>query len=264
MDENKEIEIDLKKIFEMIKQKLVYIILVTVIGGILSGCITNFFITPQYTASIKLYAWSNSANLSNLDNYVSLNDFEASKMLINTYLVAIQSDTFIEKVADQVGDNISVNQIKKMLSCSAIEETNAFRISITSADPQQAADIANVVADVCPDELVRILKVGGVEIIDYAKVPSNPSSPNIKRNLLIGAAAGFIISFAFFFIKDLFDTSINDENDLKKEFDIPIIGTIPKLIPVTEKSKNNINSEFLTPPQPTANSGSNLIEKEEK
>lgn len=262
MDENKEIELDLKRIYEMIKQKFVYIILVTVIGGILSGCITNFFITPQYTASVKLYAWSNSDTLFQDKNDASINDIEATQMLINTYLAAIQSDSFLEKVADQAGDDVSVKQIKSMLSCSAIEETIIFRISITSTDPQQAMEIANIIAEVCPDELVRMLKVGGVEIIDYAKVPSTPSSPNIKKNLLIGAAAGFIISFAFFFIKDLFDTSINDENDLKKEFDIPIIGTIPKLVPVAEKNKGSIDSDVLSPPKPAVSG--NAIEKEEK
>lgn len=251
MDENKEIEIDFKKIFEMIKQKLVYIILITVIGAVASGCITNFFITPQYTASIQLYAWSNSEHIVTPSSNITPNEIEASQMLINSYLVAIQSDTFIEKVADQVEGNITPTQIKKMLSCSAIEETNIFKVSITSTDPKQAAEIANVIADVCPDEIVRIMKVGGVEIVDYAKEPTKPSSPNTKKNILIGAAAGFILSFAFFFLKDMFDTSINDENDLKREFDIPIIGTIPKLLPVTEKSKANAESEFLIPPQPS-------------
>lgn len=251
MDENKEIEIDFKKIFEMIKQKLVYIILITVIGAVASGCITNFFITPQYTASIQLYAWSNGEHIITPSNNITPNEIEASQMLINTYLVAIQSDTFIEKVADQVDGNITANQIKKMLSCSSIDETTIFKVSITSTDPKQAAEIANVIADVCPDELVRILKVGGVEIVDYAKEPTRPSSPNTRKNILIGAAAGFILSFAFFFLKDMFDTSINDENDLKREFDIPIIGTIPKLLPVTEKNRTNAESEFLIPPQPS-------------
>lgn len=78
MDENKEIEIDFKKIFEMIKQKLVYIILITVIGAVASGCITNFFITPQYTASIQLYAWSNSEHIVTPSNNITANEIEAS------------------------------------------------------------------------------------------------------------------------------------------------------------------------------------------
>ena len=264
MDENKEIEIDFKRIFEMIKRKFVYIVLITVIGAVVSGCVTNFFITPQYTASVKLYAWSNSEHiLSTPGNTITTNELEASQMLINTYLVTIQSDTFIEKVADQVGGNITVNDIKKMLSCSSIEETNIFKVSITSPNPKQAEEIANIIADVCPDELIRILKVGGVEIVDYAKEPTKPSSPNTKKNILIGAAAGFILSFAFFFLKDMFDTSINDEDDLKKEFDIPIIGTIPRLIPVTEKNRTNAESDFLMPPQPSVIDHT-VTEKEEK
>ena len=239
MEENRDINIDLRKIFSMLKKKVIFIIIISLIGGVLAGCITNFFIEPKYTASIKMHVYSSSDNRVASNSTITSSELEASQRLVNTYLVVVGSNTFTQKVADKIGNGIKPETIRSMMSCSQIEDTLAFQVNVTSTDPQLAADVANEIANTCPEEIVRILKVGGVEVIDYATPPTSPSSPNLKRNILIGLAFSFAVSFVFFFIKELFDTRIMDEKDLEREFDIPILGTIPRLVPSAEKSKSD-------------------------
>ena len=38
-----------------------------------------------------------------------------------------------------------------------------------------------------------------------------------------------MLSFAGFFVYEIFDTSITETKDLVREFDIPVLGTIPRL-----------------------------------
>lgn len=242
MEENREIEIDLKKIFTMLKKRLIFIVLVGLIGATISGCVTNFFITPQYTTNVKLYVSSNTDNLLGSGGSISQNELDASTRLVNTYLVVVRSDNFLEKVADRLGDGTTASAIKGMISCSQIDETLAFQVNVTSSNPQRAADVANAIAETCPSEIVRVLKVGGVEVIDYAKVPTSPSSPNLKKNVLIGLIAGLALSFVFFFIKEMFDTRIITSKDLEKDFSIPVLGSIPRLVPV-EASKDAIEKK---------------------
>ncbi len=249
MEENREINIDLRKIFAMLKKKLVFIVLISLVGAAIAGCFTNFFIEPKYTASVKLHVYSSNDNRVASNSTITSSEFDASEKLVNTYLVVVESNTFTQKVADKVGGGITRGQIRSMMSCSKIEETVAFQVNVTSTDPEQAKNVANAIAETCPEEIVRILKVGGVEVIDYASKPEKPSSPNLKKNALIGLVAGFVLSFAFFFIKELFDTSVHDENDLQREFDIPILGTIPRLVPVTERTASNAKTN-LEPPTP--------------
>ncbi|MBR2133979.1 MAG: hypothetical protein IJ851_04640 [Eubacterium sp.] len=255
MEENREINIDLRRIFTMLKRKIVYILLITVIGAILSGAYTNFFVTPMYTATVQLHVYSSADNRLGTDSSITKGELDASQQLINTYIVVVKSNTFLEKVSDKLGsDRYSASAIKGMLSCAPIENTVAFSISITNPDPETAMEIANTIADTCPDEIVRVLKVGGVEIIDYAKLPSSPSSPNIRKNVAFGAAIAFALSFAFFFVKELFDTSIKEESDLTREFDIPILGTIPRLVAIDKPGYGTTASE----------TSSNSNEKEDK
>ncbi len=250
MEENREIDIDLRKIFTMLKKKFVFIILAAFIGAAIAGCFTNFFIEPKYTATVRLYVYSSNDNRIGANSSITASEYDASQKLVNTYLFVVKSTTFTEKVADKVG-GITSGQVKNMMSCSQYEETLAFQVSVTSTDPQLAMDVANAIADTCPEEIVRILKVGGVEVIDYATLPSSPSSPDLKKNILIGLLAGFAISFLFFFIKELFDTKVHGNSDLEKEFDIPIIGSIPRLLPVTEKASGTKNIDTLEPPKPS-------------
>ena len=231
MNESKEFEIDLRKVFSMLKKRVLYIILGTLITAVLAGCVTEFFITPKYNASCTLYVYSNTDRVST-DSSIGSSELTASQQLVNTYIVVLESDSVLQQVIENLELEMTVSQLRSMISCAQINETEVFQVQVTSAVPALAADIANAIADVAPNAIVDMIKAGGVSVIDYAKVPTSPSSPNFKLNIFLGAAAGFIVFFLIFFIKEIFSTTVTEESDLTREFkDIPVIGTIPRLIP---------------------------------
>lgn len=236
MEQTKEIDIDLKKIFFMLRKKVVYIILITLLGGVLAGCFTEFFIDQKYTSYINLYVYSDADQL-NTQSSMTYNDYTVSTALVKSYLVILESDSVMEKVAQKVGLE-SADDVRKYISTSQYEDTVVFQVSVTTTDPKTSQTIANAVADVAPEEISRIIKAGGANVIDYAKEPTSPSSPNIKKNILIGLGAGFILSFLFFFIKEALNSTITSVKDIEREFDIPILGTVPRLLPTHELKQN--------------------------
>ncbi len=233
MDENREIEIDLRKIVYMMRNKVIYILLITILGGVLIGAFTQLFITPNYTATVKFYAKSSTSQVSTSATATE-SELNAAEKLSNLYVYIIKSDTIIDKVAKELQIN-NTKEIKDAISAGAVEGIQAFTVTVRHEDPETAEQIANAVARIAPDEVVKIVEGGGIKVIDYAKVPQTPSSPNLKRNILIGAFAGFVLSFAAFFVYEIFDTSITEAKDLEKEFEIPVLGTIPRL----ETAKDN-------------------------
>lgn len=228
MDETREIDIDLRKIFYMMRTKIIYILLVTVFAGAVAGCYTHFFITPTYSASIKLFAYSNTDRVST-DASISNQEFAASRDIVNTDIYILRSDTILEMVIKDLGLNTSASTIRSMISASQIPDTIAFQVTVNSDDPNLSAKIANSIAKIAPTEVARIVNAGGISVIDYAKVPTSASSPNTKKNIMMGLLAGFAVSFALFFIYELFDSTITDAKDLEREFELPILGTIPRL-----------------------------------
>ncbi len=232
MDNNteaKELEIDISKIFYKMRNKFMIIFVVTFAAAIASGLFTHFAITPQYSSTVKMYVYSNSDRIST-DSSISSSELDASQELINTYIYILESDTVLEAVIKDLNiDNISVNKLRSTINAAQAAKTVAFEVTVTTDDPQMSAKIANSIAKIAPSEIVRVAKAGGVEIIDYAKVPTKPSSPNLTKNVLVAAVLAFVISFAGFFIYEFFDTTITSTRDVEDEFDIPIIGTVPNL-----------------------------------
>lgn len=251
MDETREISIDLRKILYMMKGKIAYVLLATVMMGAITGCFTHFFIDPVYSSTVKMFVYSNPDRVST-NSSITNGEIDASKDLMGTYVDILKSDTVIDKVIEDLNLNISADVLRSMVNTVIPENTQVFRVTVKSTDPYLAAKVANSIAKVAPDEIVRIVKAGGVEIVDKAKVAKKPSSPNMKKNILVGALAGFVISFLAIFVYELFDTTITKASDLEREFnEIPILGTIPKLESVEPPKATPSNDNFGLKPSET-------------
>ena len=250
-NKEKEIEVDLGKVFHMLRKRIIFIILGTLITAVLAGCITEFFISPKYSTSCTLYVYSNSDRVST-DSSIASGEITASQQLVNTYIVVLESDTVMDAVIKELGLNVTSSQLRSLVSCEQINETEIFRVTVTTQNAALSADIANAIADIAPDAIVDTIKAGGVSVIDYAKVPSSPFSPNFVRNVAIGAAVGLAVTFIAFFVYELFDTTITNEKDLEREFEVPVLGSIPRLIPSSPKTESAV-----TPPvnPPAASDG---------
>lgn len=229
----RELEIDLKKIYHKMKPRLIIVAISTLLVAILAGAVTHFFFTPQYSSTVKMYVYSNSDRVTT-NSTITSGEITASQDLVNTYIYILESDTVLNAVAKDLGLNISSSELRSIVSAKKANDALAFEVTVTCSSPKWSTDIANSIAKIAPSEIVRVVKAGGVEIIDYAKTPKSPSSPNIKKNIMIGALIGFLASFAICLIYVLFDTSITGIKDLEREFDFPVLGTIPRLDAVSK------------------------------
>ena len=136
MEENKEIEIDLRKVFMMLRKKAAIILIISFIGAALSGCVTNLLIKPKYTAGVSFYVNNNNDNLIGSTGTMTSSDLDASERLVNTYMFVVNSRTFLNKVADKLADGTTATQLSKMISTSQVESTLAFQVKVTTENNQ--------------------------------------------------------------------------------------------------------------------------------
>ena len=71
-ESNEEIEIDLSRLFNEIKKKLKFIILLAVIGAIVAFIFTTMFVIKKYASSADIYPKTNTTDTGTLD-YNALN-----------------------------------------------------------------------------------------------------------------------------------------------------------------------------------------------
>ena len=196
---------------------------------------TNLFVTPMYTASVKIYV-NNSINSGNVE-YIASTDLSVSQKLVSTYVNIIKSDTVLQKVSDEKNLPYSASQLRGMLRASQVESTEIFNVYVTNSDPTMAAAIANAIAEVAPGEIANFVEGSSTKIIDYAKVPRSPSSPNYTKNALLGFAVGLAASILYLTIRYLLDVHINDADDLNRLFEYPVLGQIPDIAQARSRTR---------------------------
>ena len=74
--------------------------------------------------------------------------------------------------------------------------------------------------------------VNNISVIDPAEVPSAPSSPILLLNLAIALVLGTMIGGGIALALEQLDETISDPNDIPILLQLPLLGTVPKLLRV--------------------------------
>ena len=227
------LEIDLFKLVKELWKKSWIIVIATILCGAAFIAYTFFFITPLYQSSALLYVNNNSLDIGSTKLSITSGDINASNSLIDTYIVILKSRTTLEKVISEGALPYSYEQLKNEVSGSSEGNTPVFKITVTDANPEMAATICNRIVEVMVDDstgISGIVEGSSVNVIDYAVVSREPSSPSYMKNTAIGMLIGFILSCGIIILRSLVDSTIREESFLLEKYkDIPLLSTIPDL-----------------------------------
>ena len=87
------------------------------------------------------------------------------------------------------------------------------------------------------DGLLQRLKEVGVtsgvnsnnmSVVDEARTPLFPISPNLLKNVGSGLLAGLLLGLAFVFIREKMDDSIKHADEIEAKFGLPLLGVVPQ------------------------------------
>lgn len=79
------------------------------------------------------------------------------------------------------------------------------------------------------------------KVIDQAKVPQRPFSPDMKKLLLFCVAAGLGIGGGVIFLLDFLDRSLKIPQDAERQLGVPILATVPRIIRPRDHFRHRIN-----------------------
>lgn len=225
--DNEYIEIDLLRLVKALWRRAWAIILVMLVFGGAAFSHTYYLIAPTYQASALMYV--NNSSISVGSTSVSLADLSASQTLVQTYIVIMKTRLTLNEVIRQADLRYSYEQLNSMISASAVDDTEIFRITVTSSSPAEAELIANTLVEVLPDKIEEIMDGSSARAVDYAVMPTRKSSPNITKNTAMGIAAGFVLSCGIIILLELLDEQIHSDEYLIQTYDLPMLAAIPDL-----------------------------------
>ena len=221
----KTIELDLKELFQACLRKLWLIISSTVVVAALVYIYTVCFVTPMYKTEATFYV--NNSVVAGESQKITSSDLATAQRLVMTCTNIIKSDTVLEKVAQEAELDMSAAALRQVITAAGIDETEMFKVQVEDPDPILAAKIANTIADVAPQEIANIIVGSTTKVVDRAKIPTAPYSPNVTTNTILGALVGLVLSVGFIVVSAMLDVSIRSEDDLTAIAQIPVLGAIP-------------------------------------
>jgi polysaccharide biosynthesis transport protein len=78
-------------------------------------------------------------------------------------------------------------------------------------------------------DLSGMLKVNNLRLLDRAKPPQDPASPNIRLNVLVGIFLGLMLSLGTALLIELLDTTLKNAEDIQRFLAIPLLGVVPEV-----------------------------------
>jgi len=222
-EKDDELEIDLVDLLYFYRARLVVIIVGFLVGALIAGLVTYFFITPKFTATSKLYMVSASS-----DSIVNLTDLNIGTSLSTDYEELLKVRPIFEAVIEEQKLDYKYEQLLSMVKISTIEDTRILTITAESVDPKEAQIIANALAEKAESELPKLMDTSKPNIAEEANMPERKSSPSLSKNTMMGALGGMVLVMAvltFFYITD--DT-LKSSEDVEKAFGIMPLTVIPE------------------------------------
>lgn len=222
-------DVDLPRLLRAVWSRAWIVALASIVSMVLVFLATYFLVTPKYEASAMFYVNNSSINVGEASVSLSSSDITASKSLVDTYIVILDTWETQKDVIDYAGVDLTCEAFMEMVSSEAVNETEVFRVTITSEDPEEAEKLANAVAYILPKRIGSIVEGTSAQIVSSAKTPSKPSSPNYITNSLVGFILGFVLSVGIIALREWLDITIRTEEDVIQSSNLPILAKVPDM-----------------------------------
>jgi capsular polysaccharide biosynthesis protein len=216
---------EIKDYFKIIKKRILLILLVTLSCTLISAVVSYFVIKPVYKADIKVAIdATSSVDKEQKQNY---NDVIMYQKLVKSYSVYTTSRVVANDVIKQLNLDLTAEQLISMISVTPSGDTEFLSISVKSKDKDEATKIANQLAVSLKNVTKSIKNSDNVKLVDPATEPTKPDSPKPLLNTAIAFVVGLMLSIGIVFLLEYLDSTIKDEEELKRILGCPVVGVIP-------------------------------------
>ncbi len=152
---------------------------------------------------------------------------------VKSYSDLVTTPTVLDPVIAQLGLTTTADALGERITASVPLDTVLIDVLVDDRDPQQAARIADAVGRQFTTSVQDLERVSAtapspvkVSVVRPASVPTTPVSPKPVRNVALGMVLGLLVGMGVAVLRDLLDTRIRTERDVKDATDQTLIGGI--------------------------------------
>lgn len=140
---------------------------------------------------------------------------------VKSYPDIASSAEVLDPVRDTLALDMSLAQLRAAVEAENPVDTSQINIAVTLRDPQQAADVADAVAEEFSSAVERLETTGSgsspvtLTVTNPAAVPTSPASPQIPLLVALGLVCGLGLGIAAAVVRDRWDTRVWTPDDVR-------------------------------------------------
>lgn len=217
-------EIDILYLIKTLFRKKLHIILAAFVGAGIAFVYSFFIATPMYDSVTRIYV----VNQSNQGNVGLTNqDLQAGTYLVKDYKEIILSQDVLSRVSEELGTTETTETIRNKVSVEIPVDTRIVSITVRDDSPEEAARIANTLRQIAAQKIIDVTKVNDVTTLEEATPALHPSSPNIRRNVILGVVIGAGLAIAIILVMEVLDDRVKRPEDIEEMLGLPLLGVVP-------------------------------------
>ena len=216
------IEIDVLSLLRTIWRKKFLILLTAILTTGLAFAYSAFLLTPQYDSTTRLYVVTQSSDNGAV---ITTQDLQAGSFLVKDYKEIILSQDVLKNVTTTLG---ITDDIEEKITVEIPVDTRILSITVRDSDPNQAATIANTLRDEAAKKIIEVTKVSDVTTLEAALPAEKPSTPQTKRNLVLGFIVGAFLATALVLVLEVLDDRVKRPQDIEEGLGMTLLGVVPQ------------------------------------
>ena len=243
-------DVNIKDVIGIFIPKLWIIAVCAVIIGIILGGYAMFFKADTYTSKATFIVSTHTS--------ISETDLKLSDKMIGILDVQISTSKFLAEVATKVNEDyksagwkVSEKELARSVSLARVQDdAPAFTVSVTTNDPKKSLAIAETLTFYMEKTKTEtgesVAPIEGFLPPSYSKVsiteiesPSigSANDKGVATKVVVGCLVGAVVSMVVIYMFAMFDVIIHDRKKLEDNFDIPVLGVIPRFEAFADEMK---------------------------
>lgn len=221
-------QITFEKIFETLKKRIWWILIIAVIVGCGTAVYGALFIKDTYTCKLVYRIGVPSEMTSGEINQL---DYQ-----VKTSIQTLQTRRVMAKVVAEArivtsNGTPAVQEMMNATKFAGDETTGSFSISVSSTNPEVAHKMVLAFHKLLTDDeyVVNELELKKMyPVVEPEGLPTSPSNGSRTAKYgALGALLGAVLAGVFFLLRAVMDVTIRSEKDLRECSALPILGTLP-------------------------------------
>lgn len=186
--------------------------------------------TPVYQSQTQLFV---STQGGAADNSQLLQGSSFTQQRVKSYAGIVTSPRVLSPVIQQLGLGVTPDKLAESISAEAPLDTVLINVTVKDGSAQRAQQIADAVGKQFATVIAQLEKPEDgsttpvkISVVQPADLQTAPISPRLKLNLALGLLVGLAVGFGAAVLRELLDTSVKGEHDVKAITDAPVLGGI--------------------------------------